>query len=79
MAKEAVLFTEMTPGARWEDEFNRWYDTEHRSSFGHWLERSSHPSSDHDANGHILLRLHRLNTTYRRRHEAQALHVIKMA
>jgi hypothetical protein len=29
MAKTAVLFTEMTPGASWEDEFNRWYDTEH--------------------------------------------------
>jgi len=29
MAKKAVLFTEMTPGASWEDEFNRWYDTEH--------------------------------------------------
>lgn len=29
MAKKAVLFTEMTPGSSWKDEFNRWYDTEH--------------------------------------------------
>jgi hypothetical protein len=25
----AVLFSEMTPGAEFEDEFNRWYDEEH--------------------------------------------------
>jgi len=29
MTRKAVLFTEMTPGASWEDEFNCWYDTEH--------------------------------------------------
>jgi hypothetical protein len=29
MARKAVLFSEMTPGASWEDEFNHWYDTEH--------------------------------------------------
>lgn len=25
----AILFSEMTPGADWEHEFNNWYDTEH--------------------------------------------------
>ena len=26
---EAVLFSQMQPGAEWEDEFNDWYDREH--------------------------------------------------
>jgi hypothetical protein len=29
MTRKAVLFSEMTPGASWEDEFNHWYDAEH--------------------------------------------------
>jgi hypothetical protein len=29
MANKAVLFSEVTAGASWEDEFNHWYDTEH--------------------------------------------------
>ncbi|WP_160107264.1 DUF4286 family protein [Pseudomonas izuensis] len=29
MTRKAVLFSEMTPGATQEDEFNHWYDTEH--------------------------------------------------
>jgi len=26
---QAILFSEMTPGAAWTDRFNHWYDTEH--------------------------------------------------
>jgi hypothetical protein len=29
MTQKAVLFSEMTPDASWEHEFNDWYDTEH--------------------------------------------------
>src|SRR2546427_11991470 len=29
MQAGAILFSEMTPDASWEDEFNEWYDDEH--------------------------------------------------
>ena len=29
MSRRAVLFSEMTPDASWEQDFNDWYDTEH--------------------------------------------------
>ncbi|HBK79620.1 MAG TPA: hypothetical protein DDZ83_08045 [Nitrospinae bacterium] len=29
VAGETILFSEMTPGPGWEDEFNAWYDSEH--------------------------------------------------